>query len=398
MKILHVIPSYLPAFQYGGPIKAVHELCREQVRQGQEVSVFTTDADGRKSLKVATKVPQNIEGVKVTYFPLKFLRRYYYSFDLNEALKINIGNFDIVHIHAVFVYSTIIAARWCQKRGIPYVINAFGALDKDMVKLRNSFLKNIYINLIERININQASLLLAASAYEQERFKPFGFKTQVAIMPRGISVNEYIWNERFKTDFIKRYPMLAGKEILLFLGRIHSKKGLDLLAAAFKKILQKNSNVALAIAGTGEGRYVSKIKNLFASLGCRNNVVFTGMLLGQEKLQALYASDIFILPSYGENFGISVLEAMACKLPVVITNKVGLFPDVQEFNAGSVINCNVEECAQAVLGMLNDGKNRRALGDNGRRLVEDRFTLDIVSRRSLEIYQAVLLKKQKAVA
>lgn len=386
------MPSYIPAYRYGGPVKAVHELCRALVKEGHDISVFTTNADQEKRLNTPLNRQQMIEGVKVTYYPVGLLSAYYYSRDMNNALKSRIGEFDLVHIHSVFLYPTLAAAYWCRKKKIPYIINPFGALDPDMIRLGNTIIKNIYIKLVEQNNIKRAAAVHVASEYEKKQFLSLGLGAPTAVVPRGLDLGDYE-SSIGPDDFRQRYPQLKGRDIILFLGRIHFKKGLDILAPALKEVVRERKNVCLVVAGPSEKGYADKIKALFKGLGLEGHVLFTGMLLGDDKLAALYAGDIFVLPSYGENFGIAVLEAMACKMPVVITNKVGLYPDVERYKAGLVVDCKDTQIAGAIITLLKEQDLRRSMGENGRRLTEDRFTWDKVAGNMVRVYSSIIKHK-----
>ena len=394
MKILLVTPNYIPAYRYGGPVFIVHDFCRSLIRKGCEVEVFTTNIDGKKSLDVPLNRLTSVDGINVTYFPVRFLKWWYYSTELSKALKIAVTKFDIVHIHYVFLYPTFIAAYWCRKFKVPYILNPFGALDPDMIKLKGCIKKMFYIKLFEQKNIKNASVIHVHSALEKERFLSMGFRVPIVVIPPGISLLE-IEDQTRRKKLEKQYPRLKNKRVILFLSRIHFKKGLDLLGMAFKKVIEKKKDVCLVIAGSGEKDYVRKVKHFYKKLNITKNVIFTNMLLGKDKLSAFYDSDIFILPSYGENFGLAVLEAMACKLPVVITNRVGLYPDIEEYKAGIVTGCDQEEIAQAILDLLDKKDLRKSMGENGRRLVENRFIQDNIVDQMIGIYKGILTGKRE---
>lgn len=390
MNVLHIVPAYLPEYSFGGPIIATAELCRGLVKKGLDVSVYTTFS-GFKSQQTEVPLNQvvNINQVKVTYYPTKFIKKYYYSEALFEGLKKNIHTFDLLHIHSVFVYPTFIASRLCQKLNKPYIINPLGALDPVMIKIKSRFKKMLYINLIERYNIEKAARIHLASVDEAKKFFSLGFKASVEVIPRGIDINNYSDNGVLRLD--EKYPQLKNKKIILFLGRITHKKGFQLLAQAFKMVLQ-NLDAYLVIAGPSDGNYINQVKRMFTQAGLSQKVIFTGMLLGQEKLAALHSSDVFVLPSYGENFGIAVLEAMAAKLPVVITDQVGLYPDVKEYQAGLITSCNSLEIAQAILQLLNNDFICKKMGEQGRKLVEDRFASDKIATDMVNLYEKILNK------
>jgi len=392
MKILHVMPSYIPAHRYGGPIKTTHELCRALAEHGQEVSVFTTNADQEKRLNVPLAEEQSIEGVRVTYYPLGPMSRYYYCRDLAKALKRHVSDFDIVHIHSVFLYTTFIAAYWCRKKDIPYIINPFGALDPDMIKLKSALIKKFYIAIIEKKNVEKAALIHAASLYEKEHFLSLGINAPVVVVPRGLKIEEYA-PRGLGRNLYERWPQLKGKKVILFLGRIHFKKGLDLLAAAFKGVVEKRKDVYLVIAGPDEKGYTGEIKDMFRRMGLADYVVFIGMLLGKDKLSAFHDSDIFALTSYGENFGLAVLEAMACSLAVVVTSCVGICKDVEESEAGIVTDCEPGQITNALLRLLDNKELRKSMGEKGRRLSEEKFNWDKIADDMIEVYSKIIKSK-----
>ncbi len=393
MKILHVSPSYVPAYRYGGPVKATHELCRELARKGVDVTVFTTNLDGEKNLDVPLNTIQEIEGVKVIYHPVRFMRWYCYSKDLYDSLKNNISGFDCVHINSIYLYPTLVAAHWCRKCKIPYIIEPFGALDPAMIALKGELKKKLYINLIERRNVNGASAVHVTSLYEKNNLMSLGFNAPITVVPRGINIKEYSADGAI-SNLRQRYPQLEGKKVILFLGRIHFKKGLDLLASTFKKITQRRKDVYLVIAGPDEDGYADEVKKMFIRLGLGEHTIFTGMLLGQDKLSALYSSDVFVLPSYGENLGNAVLEAMACSLPVVITNRVGLYTYIEEYKTGIVTGCNSETITSAILRLLNEEALRRTMGKNARTLIEEQFNLDKIVDEMIQMYEHIINQKR----
>jgi len=393
MKILHITPSYVPAYGYGGPIKVTHGLCRALARRGQEVLVLTTNVNCDRDLNDLTDKIHKVEEVDVAYYPVNFLRWYFYSRSLSRAIKDNIRKFDIVHIHSVYLYPTLAASYWCRNFKVPYIITPLGALDPDMIYLRNWFKKMFYIKFIEQKNIKNASLIHVASAYEKQRFLSLGFNDiPMSVVPHGIDVEEY---EQHKSSggLRTKYTKLQGKKVILFLGRVHLKKGFDLLASAFKKIAGKRNDTYLVIAGPDQEGYADKVKEMFAKFNLSEKVIFTGMLLESDKLSAFYDSDVFVLPSRGENFGFAVLEAMACKLPVVITDRVGLYPDVEEHKAGVVTKCDPEQIATAILKLLDNETLNKSMGENGRRLAKDKFAWDKVVDKMIKVYSSVIQKK-----
>jgi len=305
---------------------------------------------------------------------------------MSSSIKKNLKRFNIAHIHSVFLYPTYIGAMWCQEMGMPYIMDPFGALDPDMINFKSPLLKNIYISLIEKNNLEKSSCVNLTSDYEKNKFMKLNINVPIAIVPRAVNLSEYVQN-KLDNSILKMYPELKGKKIILFLGRIHLKKGLDLLINAFKKVVSFDKDAYLLIAGPQEDNCVFKIKNMIKKYSLSEHVVFTGMMLGDNKLDILHMSDLFVLSSYGENFGLAVLEAMACSLPVVITDRVGLCKEVEANNAGFVTSCNSEKIAEAIITLLRNNNLRKEMGLNGRRVVGSYFTWDIVVEQMLSVYE-----------
>ena len=173
MRILHVVPSYYPAVRYGGPIFAVHGLCRALAARGHELHVFTTNIDGPGITATPVATPVDLDGVQVRYFPCPLLRRLYWSPALGQALRHEIGKFDLVHLHSVFLWPTWAAARAARNVGIPYVLSPRGMLVKDLIARRSRFAKSAWIRLIERSNVERAAALHLTSPLEGAELETF---------------------------------------------------------------------------------------------------------------------------------------------------------------------------------------------------------------------------------
>src|SRR5262245_9058833 len=157
MRILHAIPSYLPAVRYGGPIFATHGLCKALATRGHDIQVFTTNIDGPGNSSVPVELPVNLEGVLVRYFPCPLFRRLYWAPALERALEGEIGKYDAVHLHSVFLWPTWAAARAARKAGVPYVLSPRGMLVEDLINRRNRLAKSMWMRVIERSNVEQAA-------------------------------------------------------------------------------------------------------------------------------------------------------------------------------------------------------------------------------------------------
>ena len=394
MRVLHVIPSYVPAYRYGGAVSAVHGLCKYLVVRGVDVSVYTTMMDGDRDLDVVPGKEVCVEGVKVRYFEPEFPRRYYRSRALSTALKKNIKTFDIVHMHSVYLYPTLIASYWCRKYAVPYLIRPFGMIDPDMIRLRSSIMKRLYIALVERRNFTAATVIHLTSREEKRKFLSVlgGLEKSIVVVANGVDIDDFRETECV-ARLTDRYPQLRGKKVILFLGRLHNKKGLDLLVPAMEKIIKHREDARLVIVGPNEGGYGDTIKERFFEASLGRYVLFTGQLVGAEKFALFHDSSVFVLPSYGENFGVAVLEAMAAGVPVVVSDKVALSSQVSECEAGEVIGCDPGQIAEAVLHLLNDPVEAIAKGERGAALVRERFSWEVISGNMLSLYERILERK-----
>lgn len=389
MKILHVIPSYLPAYSFGGPIKSTHQLCRELVKENIEVTVYTTNVNQDKDLGVSLNESVDIEGVKVWYFKVNKPRFWAFSYSLWKEIKKNIKLFDLVHIHLVYLFPAACASYYARRFKIPYIISPRGVLDPAMIKKKGFLKKKIYIQMIEKNNLENASLIHATSELEKEQILSLGLKIKnIVTIPLGIDTNEF---KEVKTNNLKeKYPELKNKKIILFLSRVNWKKGLDILISSFAKVLKIRSDVHLLIVGPEDEGYSNRVKFWINKENINNNVTFTGLLLGKEKLEAFYGSNIFVLPSLSENLGIAPIEAMYCKLPVIITNHVGIYNEVEKNETGLVIDYGIDSLYKAILKALDDEVFCKRMGENGRRLVEEKFTWNKIIIQMLRLYESIL--------
>lgn len=387
MKILHLIANLSP--DQGGPPKAALEMCQALVLKGHDVHLFTTNADGgREIIDVPTGQVVDIDGVNVTYFPVSKWRRWSYAPEMGKALRKELIKFDIVHIHSIYYYHTFIAAYLCRLYGIPYIIRPHGTLDP-LIRKKNRLIKAIYTTLIEKRNLDYAaaihytSMTEMASAHSSLRIKAPG-----VVASLGIDLSDYCI-EKYVGTFRQNIFQFQDRFIFLFLGRLNHIKGLDILSQAFAKVANQYPQALLILAGPDDNGYQEKVRKWLVDFGVINQVYFPGMVVGEEKLALFADSDVFVLPSYTENFGFSVVEAMACKLPVIISNRVNICDDIQMAQAGLVIPAEVDPLAQAMASAINEIQFAD-LGENGYALVAQKYTWDGVIDKIVEMYQRAI--------
>ncbi|MCM8792437.1 MAG: glycosyltransferase [Candidatus Omnitrophica bacterium] len=386
MKILHVIPAL--TYGFGGPTQAILDICRGLVRYSQDVTIFTTNADIKKKINVPLNRELNLDGLRVFYFPVHFFKHYKFSYLLFKTIKKKIKNFDIVHIHSLFQFSSLIACYFAQRFNLPHIIRPLGQLDPFLLK-RHYLRKILYLNLIERKNLKAASYIHFTSEEERRLALRTGIKLNSFVIPLGIDLERFTYLPPYG-NFRQHYPVLKNKKVILFLGRISFKKGLDILVEAFSKISKQRKDVYLVIAGPDEEGYGKVVKKLIKKRNILDRVIFTGILLGDDKLSVLRDSDIFVLPSFSENFGLAVIEAMASGLPVIISDKVNIYPDIQEKNAGIVIRPEVYSLYSVLDRLLNDPELLIRIKENAKQLIQERFSIEKIIPQLIKIYREAI--------
>lgn len=360
MRILHVVPTYLPAVRYGGPIFAVHGLCRALVSRGHRVEVFTTNVDGAEKSAVPVGVPVTLDGVQVRYFSSDLLRRIYWAPSLAQALKREVGGFDLVHLHSVFLWPTWAAARLARKAQVPYLISPRGMLVKELIERRSRLAKAAWIKLVERSNVERASAIHVTSELEETELMRFKWRLpRVAMIPNGVDDLESAAGTEPSRDVME---ITSSQPLVLFLGRISWKKGLDRLLNAFAL----TSIGRLAIVGTDDEGLVPQMQRLAEKLQISDRVRFLPRtVLGCDKAHLFDAAQLFVLPSYSENFGNTVLEAMQRGVPVVVTPEVGAAEIVRQAHGGMVVQGDPEPLGEAINSLINDPALARSLGEAG---------------------------------
>jgi glycosyltransferase involved in cell wall biosynthesis len=378
VRLLHVVPTYLPAWRHGGPILAVHGLCKALVARGHQVTVLTTDVHGDGTLDVPPGRLVAIDGVEVRYFPVRPPRRLYLAPGLRRAAREEAAGFDALHLHSVFLWPTSAAARAAERAGVPYVLSPRGMLVPELIRARGRWRKIAWLALAERRTIERAAALHATSALEAADAARLGFSLPpVAIVANGIDPEP--WDGIAAALSPRVRAVVEGPPFLLFLGRLSWKKGLDRLIPAMAAL----PGAMLAIAGNDEEGLRPTLERL--SLGAAN-IAFLGAVHGADKAALLHRAAALVLPSRSENFGNVILEAWAAGRPVAVTPEVGLASTVAETGAGIVLEGNLGEALGALLG---DPARLDAMGRRGAEAVRERFTWEVVAREMEGIYERI---------
>ncbi|HEY7299146.1 MAG TPA: glycosyltransferase [Xanthobacteraceae bacterium] len=385
MRIAHVVPSYLPAVRYGGPIFSVHALCRELSARGHEVEVFTTNLDGAGVSAVPLDKPLSVDGVKVRYFFADVSRRLSWSPSMARALKRELPRLDAVHIHTIFLWPTWAAARIATRHGLPYVLSPRGMLVKDLIQRRSRLAKSVWIKLIERRNLERASAIHVTSEIETAELQRFNWHLpQVTAIPNGVDVLQPATAAE-PSDDIKQ--VMAEQPLALFLGRISWKKGLDRLLHA----LARTTTARLAIVGPDDEHLVLKLAQLSEQLQIRDRVSFIPRVVrGSDKDHLFAAARVFVLPSYSENMGNVVLEAMQRGVPVITTPEVGAAEIVREAGSGLVVDGEPEALGSTIERLIKNRALAESMGAAGKRHVTEHYTWAQIAARMEQLYARII--------
>ena len=379
MKVLHVAASMSP--KWGGPPVTVQGLTSALVRQGVYCEIVT--ARGPAAGNDALAVP----GVPMHCFDTEPPAHFWtaYSRELGRFLDAGAGNFDLVHAHQTMAYTTYAAFRAARKHALPYVLGLHGDLAAWALR-HKGFRKWIYRKALLDNVLKSADALHAVSPAEAARAAELGYETPKFMVPNGVALGEP--NPSVASEFLARYPVLAGRRVVLFLGRLHRIKGVDVLSRGFSMAATRFPDAVLLVVGPDEGARGLMV-SILERAGVSDRTVFTGLLTGDQKRAAFQCAELFVQPSYTEGFSNSVLEALAAGLPVVISEQSN-FPEVAEYGAGFVVPLNDVSVCEAIGKLLSDARLGARMGRNGRKLVEERYTWQSAAASMAACYRTLL--------
>jgi len=386
MKILHLVGFYP---EIGGPFTVVKELLKKLSQKGI-------------SIKVLSPIPKNYDKEKLIFikdlpFEVEYIeeqlpRFIMPSFSLKFIDKIKQEETDLIHIAMPFDFYSI-AAYFSKK---PYLISLHGTFMKEAYNLRilKKLKKDFYMSIIGKKILKKAKIIHLLTQEEKEHFLEFypEFESKIRVIPNGLDLSQFEIDLN-KSDLIKKYPHLKDKKIILFLSRINWKKGLDILIPAFAKLYKEDKNFHLLIVGKDDGDgYEKKVKQWVIDYGLWDAVTFTGLLTGKDKLMAFYGSDVFVLPSYSENFGMAVVEAMACGVPIVVSDKVGISKEIMQYNAGTIVKTNVEDVYNGIRNVFQNLNKAKDMTLNAKKMAYDLYDINNVANEMIKMYEELIDK------
>ena len=390
MKILHVIPSIAPV--RGGPSQAVLEMVKALRIQGIDAEIVTTNDNGKELLDVPLGKRIVYQDVPVWFLPRCSLpmKEFIFSTALTKWLWQHIKNYDLIHNHYLFSYASSCSGAFARLNKIPYVVRTIGQLTP-WALAQSRLKKQIYTALIERHNLNCATAIHCTASGEAEDVRNFDIQTPTITLPLGVNKPKIL--PAAKTQIRNLYNIPTNKPIILFLSRLHYKKRPDLLIESLGELAQQNQEFHLIMAGSGEDDYVNHLHNLVEKHRLNNRVSFVGFVTGDKKNLLLQGSDIFVLPSYSENFGIVVAEAAISRLPIIITPGVQIAPEIADAGAGLIVSGEKAELIQAVSQLITSPQTRSQMGDNAYKLASQKYSWQAIARQLIGFYSQIIANK-----
>jgi glycosyltransferase involved in cell wall biosynthesis len=390
MNILQVIPIFNPPELYGGSQQVVYQISKELVKRGHEVSIYTSDVKRSNLKERVEKVTEEIDGIKVFHFKtvaaslLTKKIRLLITPEMGRSLKQEARCFDLIHVHEARSYQHKIVWQHARKNKLQYIIQAHGNLGFQEGLLRK-FYDFFYCSKILR----GAAKDIALSRTEAEQYRRMGVpEEKIAIIPNGIDLSEYA-NLPPKGCFKKKFG-IEEEKIVLYLGRIHKIKGIDILVKAFANVVKKLDDVRLVIVGPDDG-YLRELKTLIKASKMENNVLITGPLYGRDKLEAYVDADAYVMPSKYEIWGMTVLEAYACGKPVIASSIMSISDIVVNERTGVLFRAgDIKELAEKIKYMLVHSEKSEQMGNEARKFVEEKFSIDKVVNLLEALYEKVL--------
>lgn len=379
MRIAHVISSIDP--RTGGPAVAIKGFVSAQKLCGLDVSIVSTY---HASDSAAAAEPLRAQGIDVTLIGPSIGKLHRHP-DIVPKLKEKLATADVVHIHALWEEIQHQGARVCRAIGKPYIIRPCGMLDPWSLA-QGALKKKIYMIWRLRKNLNYAEAMHFTAELERDLTAALKLKARSIVEPNGVDLAEFD-NPPPKGTFRNQYPQLAGRLMVLFMSRIHPKKGLDLLVPAFAKAERRNA--MLVIAGPDDAGYRATVEGMARDAGISNEILFTGMLKGEARIAALQDADLFALPSYQENFGIAVVEALAAGCPTIISDQVNIYREVASAEVGAVVPTQIDPLAQQLTRWIADESLRGQAAAKAKEFARSRYDWKQIALRWKSHYAAI---------
>ena len=358
MKVLHIINSIDKSG--GGPSRSVPQTCMELANLGIVIELVTQESDDMVPL------------IETSHFAVKYLS--IWDLFLYGSL-LSAKDIDLIHLQHIWTPYIQVMAFWAYQKRIPYIITPRGMLEP-WIMAQNPWKKKLGLLLYQRKAIQRAEYLHATAQMEADNIKALGFLNPIVIIPNGIDLSE-----------VKKIKITYGTKKIIFLSRIHPKKGIELLLEAWR--LFDTKDWSLEIAGDGEDSYVTILRESAQDL---HNVTFVGPKYGEDKWDFLRSADVMVLPTFSENFGIVVAESLAVGVPVITTHGTP-WEDLENNSCGWWIDCSAVHLESTLVNAINTPiEQLKVMGANGRKLIEKKYDIKAVASNIAELYKQIVNK------
>lgn len=374
---LHVVSHTDP--RYGGLSAAVPALADSlAATPGVDTSLAAFCAPGESYL------PPVLDRDHVTFWPTS-RRQWLFDRTLRDRFTAVVRGADGLHIHGIWEESTARAAALARELRKPYVLSAHGMLEPWALSAKR-VKKQIYAALIEHGNVRRASCLHALTEAEAQQYRAFGARGPIAVIPNAVQIPDDVHGE----EFLAHFPELRGKRLLLFMSRLHPKKGVDLLLRSWIETARRFPEAHLVLAGPDSDGMRAHLLAEAQNAGIDDRLTFAGMLTGSKKWSALDAAEAYILPSHSEGLSMALLEAMGVGLPVIATHACNM-PEITRSGAGWEIDTTTEAISEAISAVLERPmEDNWATGRRGAQLIAERYTPRQVAEQFRKVYGFVL--------
>lgn len=363
MRVLHILGSIDKSL--GGPSRSVPQTCEQLSLLGVNITLVTRPSADAVKLNTS-------KFLEVKFLSLKELFVF--------GNSISKDNVDLIHLQHIWVPYIHIMAWWARKKNIPYIITPRGMLEPWIMQ-RNSLKKKLGMLLYQRKDIQKATYIHATCKLEEKNIRSLGFTNSIRIIPNGVDI----------TKFVSSYPKKVNSpKKILFLSRIHQKKGIEFLIEAWSQLNSKlRENWVVEIIGNGNKDYIHKLNLKIQNLNLQHQLQIKEPVFGVEKVKIFRQATLFVLPTYSENFGIVVAEALASFTPV-ITTKGTPWEELEAYNCGWWINIGIQPLKEALEIALNKEENDlKEMSLNGRKLIENKYSIEQVGSKMFDFYKEI---------
>ena len=381
MRVLQVIPSVSTV--HGGPSQVLALLEQGLCAQGVSVTTATTDDDG-PARRLEIDPPLQGHGVRRIYFR-KWFDFYKVAPAMLPWLWWNVRAFDVVHIHSLFSFASVVAALLAKSRGVPYIIRPLGTLSQYGLTQRRPWLKKISLVVLEKRILCNAAAVHFTSEAEWQDAKSLNLPLHAVAIPLAAQAEQ-----RGDAQLLLRdYPTLVDRQVVLYLSRLDPKKNIEGLLRAFAAVRSQSDDVVLVVAGGGQREYTKGLKMLAEGLGLESRVVWLGHVGGARKAAAFAAAQIFVLPSFSENFGVAGVEAMLAGVPCIFGRGVAIARDAMRAGASLTVTPEPKSIARALMELLADKPRQEAMGWSAREFAEREYSVQTMATRLIALYRQI---------